>query len=139
MMDPTDKPSDQTPSSQSPKILLVEDDNNLADVYSTRLSAEGFTVTRVADGEQALAAAIKDRPDLVLLDIMMPKISGFDVLDILRNTPEIAQTKIIMLSARGQESDKRRAQGLGANDYLVKSQIVMSDIVSHIKEQLGSN
>ena len=139
MMDPTDKPSDQTPSSQSPKILLVEDDNNLADVYSTRLSAEGFTVTRVADGEQALAAAIKDRPDLVLLDIMMPKISGFDVLDILRNTPEIAQTKIIMLSARGQESDKRRAQGLGANDYLVKSQIVMSDIVSHIKEQLGSS
>ena len=139
MMDPTDKPSDQTPSSQSPKILLVEDDNNLADVYSTRLSAEGFTVTRVADGEQALAAAIKDRPDLVLLDIMMPKISGFDVLDILRNTPEIAQTKIIMLSARGQESDKRRAQGLGANDYLVKSQIVMSDIITHVKEQLGSS
>ena len=137
MMDPTDKPSDQTPPTQSPKILLVEDDNNLADVYSTRLSAEGFNVTRVADGEQALAAVIKDRPDLVLLDIMMPKISGFDVLDILRNTPEIAQTKIIMLSARGQESDKRRAEGLGANDYLVKSQIVMTDIISHIKEQLG--
>lgn len=119
------------------KVLLVEDDDNLANVYTVRLEAEGFNVARVANGEDALAKAIEYRPDLILLDIMMPKVSGFDVLDILRNTPDTASTKIIMLTALGQDSDKAKAMQMGANDYLVKSQVVVADVVDKIKEHLG--
>ena len=119
------------------KILLVEDDDALANVYMMRLQGEGFDTKRVANGEDALAAAKEHKPDLVLLDAMMPKVSGFDVLDILRNTPETANLKIIMLTALSQETDKQRAQGLGVDDYLVKSQVVISDVVDRIKYHLG--
>jgi DNA-binding response OmpR family regulator len=119
------------------KILLVEDDDALANVYLMRLQAEGFDVRRVANGEDALAAAREYMPDLILLDAMMPKVSGFDVLDILRNTPETMNIKIIMLTALSQESDKERAQGLGVDDYLVKSQVVISDVVERIRHHLG--
>ena len=119
------------------RILLVEDDDALASVYEVRLKAEGFLVTRVANGEDALAAAVNYRPDLVLLDVMMPKVSGFDVLDILRNTPETANLKIIMLTALSQETDKQRAKALGVDDYLVKSQVVISDVIERIKQHLG--
>jgi DNA-binding response OmpR family regulator len=119
------------------KILLVEDDDALANVYLMRLQAEGFDVRRVANGEEALAAAINYQPNLVLLDVMMPKVSGFDVLDILRNTPETANLKIVMLTALSQESDKQRAQSLGVDDYLVKSQVVIADVIDRIKFHLN--
>ncbi|MBP9761618.1 response regulator [Candidatus Saccharibacteria bacterium] len=119
------------------KILLVEDDDALATTYLTRLQAEGFDVRRVANGEDALAAARDYRPSLVLLDAMMPRISGFDVLDILRNTPETANLKVVMLTALSQDSDKQRAQSLGVDDYLVKSQVVMSDVIDRVKYHLG--
>jgi len=119
------------------KVLLVEDDEALATVYITRLEAEGFTIKRVPNGEDALSAALEFHPDLILLDVMMPKINGFDVLDILRNTPETANVKIIMLTALSQETDRQRAQSMGANDYLVKSQVVIADVVTKIKEHLG--
>src|SRR6187551_2860996 len=128
---------DQNVTSNGKKLLLVEDDDALANVYMMRLKAEGFDVRRVANGEDALAAAKEHRPDMVLLDAMMPKVSGFDVLDILRNTPETANLKIIMLTALSQETDKQRAQGLGVDDYLVKSQVVISDVVDRIKYHLG--
>jgi DNA-binding response OmpR family regulator len=81
-------PAPVEPAGQHAKrILFVEDDDALANVYLVRLQAEGFDVQRVANGEDALASAISFKPDLVLLDVMMPKVSGFDVLDILRNTP----------------------------------------------------
>lgn len=119
------------------KILLVEDDNALASVYQTRFQAEGFDVRRVENGEQALAAAREYQPDIVLLDAMMPKVSGFDVLDILRNTPETANLHVIMLTALSQDSDKQRAQMLGVDDYLVKSQVVISDVVDKVRHHLG--
>ena len=119
------------------RILLVEDDDALANVYQMRLEAEGFTVRRVANGEEALAAALAFKPDLVLLDVMMPKVSGYDVLDILRNTPETANLKVIMLTALSQESDKQRAEALGVDDYLVKSQVVIGDVVARVKHHLG--
>lgn len=119
------------------RILLVEDDDALASVYLVRLQAENFDVRRVANGEDALAAAISYKPDLVLLDVMMPKVSGFDVLDILRNTPETANLKIIILTALSQEADKQRALSLGVDDYLVKSQVVITDVIERIKKLLG--
>lgn len=119
------------------RILLVEDDDAIANVYLMRLQAEGFDVRRVTNGEDALATALSYHPDLVLLDIMMPQVSGFDVLDILRNTPETANLKIIMLTALSQESDRERAESLGVDDYLVKSQVVIADVVERIKHHLG--
>lgn len=119
------------------KILLVEDDDALAAVYETRLDAEGFSVKRVANGEEALSTALAYKPDLILLDVMMPKVSGFDVLDILRNTPETTNMKIVMLTALSQDSDKERAESLGVDDYLVKSQVVIADVVERIKHHLG--
>ncbi len=121
------------------KILLVEDDDGLANVYKMRLETEGFTVKRVPNGEDALAAAIEVKPDLIVLDVMMPKVSGFDVLDILRNTPETANIKVVMLTALSQESDKEKAEKLGADDYMVKSQVVIADVVERIKHHLGMN
>lgn len=121
------------------KILLVEDDEALAQMYLMRLEAEGFTVEHVANGEDALSSAIKFKPELILLDAMMPKISGFDVLDILRNTPETANVRIIMLTALSQPKDKERAESLGVDDYLVKSQVVIADVIERIKYHLGNN
>lgn len=128
-------PQDQ--SGPQKKILLVEDDDALASVYMARLEAEGFAVQRVPNGEEALAKALEFRPDLVLLDAMMPKVSGFDVLDILRNTPETTNMRIIMLTALSQESDLQRAKALGVDEYLVKSQVVIADVVERIKHHLG--
>jgi PAS/PAC sensor hybrid histidine kinase len=119
------------------KILLVEDDEVLASVYRARLEMEDFEVMEVHDGEQALTAALKYRPDLMILDVMMPKISGFDVLDILRNTPETMNLQIIMLTALSQESDRERAEKLGVDEYLVKSQVMISDVIEKVREHLG--
>lgn len=119
------------------KILLVEDDEVLASVYRARLEMEDFEVMEVHDGEQALTAALKYRQDLMILDAMMPKISGFDVLDILRNTPETMNLQIIMLTALSQESDRERAEKLGVDEYLVKSQVMISDVIEKVREHLG--
>lgn len=119
------------------KILLVEDDAALASVYRSRLELEGFIVDEVNNGEEALSRAMAFKPDLIVLDAMMPKISGFDVLDILRNTPETSNIRVVMLTALSQPKDKERAKALGADDYLVKSQVVIGDVVDRIKYHLG--
>lgn len=118
------------------KILLVEDDISLRDVYFARLQAEGFELAVASNGEEALAMAVKERPDLIVLDIMMPRISGFDVLDIVRTTPEIAHTKVIMMTALGSPTDKERGEKLGVDKYLVKSQVTLEDVVTTIKKVL---
>ena len=99
-----------------------------------------ITVTvKVNNGEDALSATLEFKPDLILLDAMMPKISGFDVLDILRNTPETTNVRVIMLTALSQPKDKQRAENLGVDDYLVKSQVVIGDVVDRVKHHLGMN
>ncbi len=119
------------------KILLVEDDVALAAVYRSRLELEGFEINEVHNGEEALSAAVSFKPDLILLDAMMPKISGFDVLDILRNTPETTNIRVIMLTALSQPKDKERAENLGVDDYLVKSQVVIGDVIERVRHHLG--
>ena len=118
-------------------ILLVEDDTALASVYRSRLELEGFDVCEANNGEDALSLAVSEHPDLILLDVMMPKISGFDVLDILRNTPETTNIRVIMLTALSQPKDKERAEQLGVDDYLVKSQVVIGDVVERVRYHLG--
>lgn len=119
------------------RILLVEDDVALAGVYKARMELEGFDIREVNNGEDALSVAVEFKPELILLDAMMPKINGFDVLDILRNTPETAGIRIIMLTALSQPKDKERAEALGVDDYLVKSQVVIGDVVERVKYHLG--
>ncbi|TWP21552.1 response regulator [TM7 phylum sp. oral taxon 346] len=119
------------------KILLVEDDTALASVYRSRLELEGFDVCEANNGEDALSLAVSEHPDLILLDVMMPKISGFDVLDILRNTPETTNIRVIMLTALSQPKDKERAEQLGVDDYLVKSQVVIGDVVERVRYHLS--
>lgn len=119
------------------KIMIVEDDPTLRDIYTTRFKAEGYTVVSASDGEAALAVAVQEKPDLILLDIMMPKISGFDVLDILRDTDETRDTKIIVMSALSQTADVEKGKNLGANAYLVKSQVTLSEVVEKVKAILA--
>lgn len=119
-------------------ILLVEDDINLREIYAARLDAEGYILVTASDGEEALSKAVAEKPDLILLDVMMPKISGFDVLDILRSTPETKSTKVVMLSALSQESDRQRGEELGADKYLVKSQITLEDVVRAISDVVNN-
>lgn len=121
------------------KVMLVEDDNNLREIYEARLAAEGYQIVSAHDGEEALALAVKELPDLIISDIMMPKISGFDMLDILRSTPETKDTKVIMMTALSQMEDQQRAGKLGADRYLVKSQVTLEDVVRVAKEVLGQS
>lgn len=119
------------------KILLVEDDNNLREIYEARLQAEGYDIVSARDGEEALVVAKNEHPDLVISDVMMPKISGFEMLDILRNTEGLKDVKVIMLTALGQAEDQSRADKLGADRYLVKSQVTLEDIVKVSGQLLG--
>ena len=121
------------------KLLLVEDDNNLREIYEARLSAEGYDITTAQNGEEALSVAKSVHPDLIISDVMMPRISGFEMLDILRNTDELKNTKIIMLTALGQAEDRGRADNLGADKYLVKSQVTLEDIVKAAEELLSDS
>ena len=119
------------------KIMLVEDDNNLREIYGERLIAEGYEIVSAKDGEEALALAVKEKPDLIISDVMMPKISGFDMLDILRQTPETKNTKVIMMTALSQAEDKQRANSLGADKYLVKSQVTLEDVARVVDDVLN--
>ena len=119
------------------KILLVEDDKSLREIYGVRLKAEGYDIASAGDGEEALALAIKERPDLVISDVMMPKVSGFDMLDILRSTTETKNIKVIVMTALSSEEQRQRGEMLGADKYLVKSQVGIEDVVHAVHEVLG--
>lgn len=119
------------------KILLVEDDRSLREIYGVRLLAEGYDIVSAGDGEEALAMAIKERPTLIVSDVMMPKISGFDMLDILRSTTETRDIKVIMMTALSSEDQRQRGEQLGADRYLVKSQVGIEDVVRTVHEVLG--
>lgn len=118
------------------KILLVEDDKSLREIYGVRLLAEGYDIVSAGDGEEALAMAIKEKPTLIISDVMMPKISGFDMLDILRSTTETRDIKVIMMTALSSDDQRSRGEQLGADRYLVKSQVGIEDVVRTVHEVL---
>lgn len=110
-----------------PKVLLVEDDNNLREIFEMRLQAEGYQTVTAGDGEEGLTVAMKEKPDLIIADIMMPKLSGFEMLETLRAAPDMKDTKVIMMTALGQAEDRARGESLGVVKYLVKSQATLED------------
>ncbi len=117
--------------------MFVEDDTTLRNIYQIRLQAEGYTIIPAKDGEEALALVKAHKPDLIIADIMMPKVSGLDMLGILRKTEEFKDVKVIMLTALDQEGDERKAKELGADRYMVKTQVNLEDIIKTAQELLG--
>lgn len=120
-----------------PTILVVDDDTNLTKLYESALTARGFRVIVANDGEAALASAEKEKPTLIMLDIMMPSIHGLHVLDILKATPETKDSKIIMLTALGDEATKEKALECGAFDYIVKSEVNMAEVLERVQKALS--
>ncbi|PIP34118.1 response regulator [Candidatus Falkowbacteria bacterium CG_4_10_14_0_2_um_filter_48_10] len=120
-------------------VLLVEDDNFLRSICSKKLIKEGFTVYEALDGEMALNKALKIKPDIILLDIILPALDGFEVLSRIRSNSDkiVAQVPIIMLSNLGQDEDIKKALAGGANDYLVKAHFTIEEIVAKVKKLLN--
>src|SRR3990167_8881454 len=118
------------------KILLVEDDDNLREIFEMRLQAEGYQTVTASNGEDALVTAMKEKPDLIVADVMMPKLSGFEMLETLRAAPEMHNTKVIMMTALGQAEDQARGEKLGVLKYLVKSQVTLEDFARVIGDIL---
>lgn len=116
------------------KVLLVEDDNNLREIFEMRLQADGYQTVIAGDGEEGLTVAMQEKPDLIIADVMMPKLSGFDMLESLRATPGMKDIKVIMMTALGQAEDQERGEKLGVVKYLVKSQATLEDFARVIKE-----
>jgi len=115
------------------KILLVEDDSLIVKIYSTRLKADGFVIISADNGEDGLTVAEKEFPDLILLDVMMPKVDGFTVLQKLRENPKFKSTPIIVYSNLGQESEMQKAIQMGATEFIVKANISPTELVNKIK------
>ncbi len=102
------------------KILLVEDEKNVILGVRTCLDAVGYDVEIVEDGEAALEAVHREHPDLILLDLLLPKLDGFEVLKVLKKDPDTAQIPVIVLTAKAEEEDRQRAVDLGADNYMTK-------------------
>ncbi len=122
---------------KSPHLLLVEDDTFLGGMYVTKLSMEGFSVELATDGKTGLERAKKILPDLILLDILLPKMNGFEVLKDLKADSTTKSIPVILLTNLGQKEDVVQGLDLGATDYLIKAHFMPSEVVAKIKEVLG--
>jgi len=120
--------------SKKTNILIVEDDKFLAGMYVTKLDLEGFTVSLANDGEKGLKLATEEKPDVILLDIILPKMSGFDVLKDLKDDPQTKDIPVVLLTNLGQRDDVQKGLDLGAVDYLIKAHFMPSEVVEKIKK-----
>ncbi len=118
------------------KILLVEDDSFLLSMYATKFELEDFKVVMAEDGEKAIRLATKEMPDIVLLDILLPKLDGFEVLRKLKENSETAKIPVILLTNLSQKDEIEQALKMGAEDYLIKAHFMPSEVVEKIKKIL---
>jgi DNA-binding response OmpR family regulator len=135
----TSEPKDQESSVPEPigRILLIEDDAPMVKMYSTKLQKENFEVEVAIDGEQGLQKARDWQPDLIVLDLMIPRLGGMQVLEQLRASPKTKQTPVVILSNLSQEEDIKRSQELGVKEFLIKANFTPSQVVKKIREHLG--
>ena len=119
-------------------ILLVEDDQFISQMYKTKLEGEGYNVNTAFNGEEAVMQIGKNKPDLILLDIMMPKQNGFYVLEKIKENPAWPDIPVIMLSNMAEFQDINKAIEMGARDYIVKSQHSIDEVAAKVKKYLGS-
>ena len=125
-------------SAKNTRVVIVEDDHILSKYLAARFKQDGgFTVMTAGDGEEGEALIRKELPDIVLLDIIMPKRTGFEVLESIKKTPETKQIPVLVLSNLGQEADIARAKELGAADYVVKVDFGVKEIVEKVKKFLN--
>ena len=118
------------------KILLVEDDSFLLGMYATKFEMEGFKVIMAEDGEKAVRLALKELPDIILLDIILPKVNGFEVLRQLKATPATANIPVLLLTNLSQKDEIEQGLKMGAEDYLIKAHFMPSEVVDKIKKAL---
>lgn len=119
------------------KVLIVDDDAFLSGIYATKLELDGFEVATARDGEEGLKAAMREKPDLILLDVLMPKLDGFEVLKRLKADEETKAIPVIMLTNLGQKEDIEKGLQDGAVDYLIKAHFVPAEAVDKIKKVLN--
>jgi DNA-binding response OmpR family regulator len=119
-----------------PKILIVEDDKFLRELLAKKLQDEGLEIVQAIDGEEGVKKAEEELPDLLLLDLILPGINGFDVLKKLKENPKTSALPVIVLSNLGQKEDVERALTLGAKDYLIKANFTLEEIFDKIKKYL---
>lgn len=119
-------------------VLIVDDDENLRTVLTDKLEASGFTVDKAMDGEQGLAKALKQHPDVILLDVMMPKMNGWETLDALRADPWGRTARVIMLTVLEDTTDVAKAVGKGSYEYLLKTNYNLDEIVSRVLKTIQS-
>jgi DNA-binding response OmpR family regulator len=120
----------------SKKILIADDEQNIVISIEFLLRREGFEVLVAGDGEEALAKVRAERPDLVLLDVMMPKMNGFDVCQALRADPDLSATRILMLTAKGRDTEVSKGLGLGADGYMTKP-FSTKELLAEVRKLLG--
>ncbi|MFA6526028.1 MAG: response regulator [Candidatus Buchananbacteria bacterium] len=125
------------PKNKTLNILIVEDDVFLADLYKTKFSLEGFKVNAAYDGEKGLEMALKNLPDIILLDLVLPKMGGFEVLAELKKNNKAKDIPVILLTNLSQKSDVEKGLKLGADDYLIKAHFMPSEVVEKIKKLVG--
>ncbi len=121
------------------KILLVEDDNFIIDIYVTKLKEVGFSVQSAVNGEDALAKIKQSRPDLVLLDIVLPQVTGFEFLQEIKSMPELKNVPVIVISNLGQKKEVEKGLSLGAAKYLIKAHYTPTEVVEEIRAVLNKN
>lgn len=126
-------------SNEKPKILMIEEDRFLRKIYRDKLSRLDFEFLEATNGEEGLNKVIYEKPDLVILDLMLPKKNGFDVLIDIKNNKNTQKIPVIILSNLGQESDIKRGLDLGAANYLVKTDVSLSEVVEKVREQIAKN
>lgn len=117
--------------------MIVEDDEHISKVYEIKLNKEGMGTLLARDGEEAISKIKNEKPDIILLDLMVPKKDGFEVLTEIKKDSNLANIPVIVLSNLGQQADQDRALGLGANEYLVKVDISIQGVIEKVKGYLG--
>ncbi len=124
--------------SKNIKILLIEDDPFLLSMYSTKFTMEKFQVVSAEDGEKGLKTAKEVNPSIILLDILMPKMNGFEVLEELKKDKSTASIPVILLTNLNQKDEIERGMSMGADDYLIKAHFMPSEVVEKIKKVLNN-
>lgn len=119
------------------KILLIEDEDIMIDILEKKLIKEGYKVSVAKDGEEGLKKMREQTPDLILLDIVMPKLNGFEVMEEMNKKEELKNIPVIIISNSGQPVDLDKAQKLGARDWLIKTEFKPQEVIDKIKKQLN--
>jgi twitching motility two-component system response regulator PilH len=119
------------------KVLIIEDDKFLSLVLKSKMERDGFMVSEALDGEEGLAKARSDKPDVILLDLILPKMSGFEFMEVVRTDPELMKIPVLVASNLGQDSDIQKAKSLGVQDYFVKAVTPVDQIAAMVKKAVG--